>query len=105
MHSVLRFHSGREGDGSRVESGGVQYCEQLVGVQARPDEDEAEKMEWRRSFTSTRVNPLKKEAVRERIALEWDCTSKGGCAKYVALDDEQVYSLTGHVGEGERREA
>ena len=41
MHSVLRFHSGREGDGSRVESGGVQYCEQLVGVQARPDEDEA----------------------------------------------------------------
>ena len=77
MHSVLRFHSGREGDGSRVESGGVQYCEQLVGVQARPDED----------------------------ALEWDCASKGGCAKYVALDDEQVYSLTGHVGEGERREA
>ena len=66
----------------------MQYCEQLVGVQARPDED-----------------PVKKEAVRARIALEWDCASKGGCAKYVALDDEQVYSLTGHVGEGERREA
>ena len=58
MHSVLRFHSGREGAGSRVESGGVQYCEQLVGVQARPDEDAAETMEWRRSFTSTCVNPL-----------------------------------------------
>ena len=105
MNSVLRFHSGREDEASWVESGGVQYCEQLVGVQTRPDEDEAEKMEWKRSFTSTRVNPLKKEAVRERIALEWDCASKGGCAKYVELDDEQVYSLTGHVGEGVRCEA
>ena len=45
------------------------------------------------------MNPLRKEAARERIALEWDSNGKGGVAKYVVLDEEQVYSLRGHVGE------
>ena len=76
------------------------YCEQLCRVPTAPsEEEEGEKLEWKRSFTSLHVNPLRKEAARERIALEWDCSGKGGVAKYVVLDEEQVYSLRGHVGE------
>ena len=62
-------------------------------------EEEGEKLEWKRSFTSLHVNPLRKEATRERIALEWDRNGNGGMAKYVMLDEEQVYSLRGHVGD------
>ena len=78
--------------------GSTQYCEQLAPTFKRPDdEEETEKLEWKRSYVASYVHPIKKEAAKEYIVLKWDPSSSGGVASYFQLDDDHVVSLIGHV--------
>ena len=75
---------------------GTQYCEQLLPTMKRPEED-VEKLEWNRSYVASHVKPIKKDAAKEYIVLNWDPTSAGGVATYFQLNDNHVVSLIGHV--------
>ena len=59
---------------------GIEYCEQLRAALLESEEKETEKWKWRCLFVSLHMNPLRKEAVRERTVLEWDPTTSGGTA-------------------------
>lgn len=76
---------------------GTNYCEQLVGTEKQNEEDEVEKLEWKRSYVSASVRPIQKEAAKEYIVLDWDPTSSGGVVSYFQLSDDHVVSLIGHV--------
>lgn len=99
MDSTLRLHHSKNTSTS--------YCEQFLGVSDTShsrrymieDDDQTRiPMEWKRSYTASRVNRLKREAHSERIALCWDPESRGGIARYFPLSDDHVFSLTRCVG-------
>lgn len=92
VNSYLRFH----------HSGEVDFCEQLEPTEVRQnnnEENEASEqtLEWKRSFVSSQIHPIPGTPSKEMFALMWDPASKGGVVKYVPLNDDYVYSLTGHV--------
>ena len=99
MDSTLRLHHSKNTS--------TNYCEQFLGVSDNAhsrrhvieDDDQTRiPMEWRRSYTASRVNRLKREAHSERIALCWDPKSRGGIVRYFPLSDDHVFSLTRCVG-------
>lgn len=61
-------------------------------------------MEWQRSYDSSQIRPIRGEASKEIIVLDWDPESQGGIARYIPLMNDYVYSLMGHVGVGESNE-
>lgn len=61
-------------------------------------------LEWQRSYDSSQIRPIRGEASKEIIALDWDPESQGGIARYIPLMNDYVYSLMGHVGVGESSE-
>lgn len=68
--------------------------------QNKNDEDNEaneETLEWKRSFVSSQIHPIPGAPSKEMFALVWDPASEGGVVKYVPLNDDYVYSLTGHV--------
>ena len=61
------------------------------------DDEDMEKLEWKRSFMASYIQPIRKEAAKETIILQWDPTSSGGKATFFQVGENNVVSLIGHV--------
>ena len=79
--------------------GGSQFCEQLTPTVKHPgDEEDVERLEWKRSYKAAYVKPIQKEAAKETVVLAWDPSSSGGQATFFQVSDDHIVSLIGHVG-------
>ena len=79
--------------------GGSQFCEQLTPTVKHPGDDEdVERLEWKRSYKAAYVKPIQKDAAKETVVLEWDPSSTGGQAVFFQVSDDHIVSLIGHVG-------